>query len=201
MISKYANIGKKNGMYGKKHTKEAVQLMREARLGKKDSVDTKEKKRKSALKTKNKGRFMKGLIPWNKNLTKETDERVKLYGEKVSKSLKGLMKKEKNPNWKGGIWEKSVLCRYLKKYNVFRTKVFVRDNHTCKISNQVGGSLVVHHLKSFTKFPNLRYDESNGITITEELHDEFHTIYGKINFTEEQFYKFTEVKKNGCTIS
>ena len=28
-------------------------------------------------------------IPWNKGLTKETDERIKKYGEKLSKKLTG----------------------------------------------------------------------------------------------------------------
>jgi len=37
---------------------------------------------------------MKGRIPWNKGLTKFTDERLRIYGEKVSKSKKG------KPNFK-----------------------------------------------------------------------------------------------------
>lgn len=34
--------------------------------------------------------FKKGNIPWNKGLTKETDERVKEYGIKISKVTKGV---------------------------------------------------------------------------------------------------------------
>lgn len=33
--------------------------------------------------------FKKGCTPWNKGLTKDTDERIKKSGEKISKSLKG----------------------------------------------------------------------------------------------------------------
>lgn len=35
----------------------------------------------------NKFAFQKGNDPWNKNLTKETDERIKRYGEKMSNEL------------------------------------------------------------------------------------------------------------------
>jgi len=37
----------------------------------------------------------KGCIPWNKNLTKETDERVKKNGENVSKAMTGRKWKPK----------------------------------------------------------------------------------------------------------
>lgn len=38
---------------------------------------------------KNKLQFKKGRIPWNKGLTKEIDERVRRYAEKVGKSRRG----------------------------------------------------------------------------------------------------------------
>ena len=40
-------------------------------------------------------RFKKGDIPWNKNLTKETDERVREYGKKGSITIKRLLKEGK----------------------------------------------------------------------------------------------------------
>lgn len=40
---------------------------------------------------------MKGRIPWNKNLTKETDIRVKKLGEKSSKTKKGTRLGKDNP--------------------------------------------------------------------------------------------------------
>jgi hypothetical protein len=59
--------------------------MREAHKGKKLSEEHKKKLSEAH----------KGKIPWNKGLTKETDERVKKYSE----ATKG----EKNHAWKGGI--------------------------------------------------------------------------------------------------
>jgi len=48
-----------------------------------------------------KGRFVKELIPWNKGLTKETDERVRRNAEKVGKTLRRLYKEKKISNPKG----------------------------------------------------------------------------------------------------
>ena len=41
-----------------------------------------------------------------------------------------------------------------------------RDNWKCKINNSdCKGRLEVHHILGFTKFPELRYDINNGITL------------------------------------
>ncbi len=46
--------------------------------------------------------FKKGNIPWNKNLTKETDLRVLKNGQKISKSMKGnpLIIGTKSSRWR-----------------------------------------------------------------------------------------------------
>ena len=40
--------------------------------------------------------WSKGVIPWNKGLTKETNEKIKIMGEKISKKLKGRVSPMKN---------------------------------------------------------------------------------------------------------
>ena len=67
---KYPNYG----MRGKHQSEKAKQQMR---------------KPKSEEAKKNMVTFKKGNIPWNKYLTKETDERVKRNGEHVSIAVKG----------------------------------------------------------------------------------------------------------------
>lgn len=62
-----------DGCQGYKHTEKTKQLLSKKRIGKN---------------------------PWNKGLTKETDDRVRKYGEGVSKSLKGKFCGIKNPNYK-----------------------------------------------------------------------------------------------------
>jgi predicted RNA-binding Zn-ribbon protein involved in translation (DUF1610 family) len=65
-----------------------------------------------------------------------------------------------------------------------------RDNFTCRISGKKGIYLVSHHLNNWADFPELRFDLSNGVTISAELHTEFHSLYGRSNNTIEQFNTF-----------
>lgn len=46
-------------------------------------------------------KFNKGHAPWNKGLTKETDERIKLYGERVSIAMR---ESEANKYDHAAIW-------------------------------------------------------------------------------------------------
>lgn len=48
---------------------------------------------------------------------------------------------------------------------------------------------VAHHLNSYTKFPNIRYDISNGVTLCRLCHINFHKFYGNIT-TSDQFFEF-----------
>lgn len=62
---------------------------------------------------------------------------------------------------------------YSVEYKEWRKKVFERDDYKCQGKNcdTVGTHYVTaHHIKSFAKYPDLRYDVSNGITLCEECH-------------------------------
>ena len=50
-------------------------------------------------------------------------------------------------------------------YVNWRTKVFQRDNWTCQTCQMRGVFLQAHHIKSWRRFPELRYDINNGITL------------------------------------
>lgn len=52
-------------------------------------------------------------------------------------------------------WHKSVLCR---------------DGYKCYVCGKIGGRLQAHHVKSFAKYPELRFDISNGVTVCRECH-------------------------------
>jgi len=57
------------------------------------------------------------------------------------------------------------------KYKIWRMKVFIRDNYTCQVCKKVGGYLEAHHIKSWAKYPKLRYKIDNGITLCKECHN------------------------------
>lgn len=56
--------------------------------------------------------------------------------------------------------------------------------------------LVVHHLYGWNAYPDLRYDITNGIVLTKQIHKEFHDKYGYGNNTKEQFIHFLKEHYN-----
>lgn len=68
-------------------------------------------------------------------------------------------------------------------------KVFKRDDYRCTVCKE-HGKIQAHHLKSFTRFPEFRFDLNNGATMCEECHKEFHSLYGIRKFTSDDYYEF-----------
>jgi hypothetical protein len=89
---------------------------------------------------------------------------------KISKTLKGKMVGEKNPNWRGGRSKRSHIIRTSEEYRQWRMSVFKRDSFTCLSCGKVGGEINAHHIKSFKDFPELIYKISNGITLCRNCH-------------------------------
>lgn len=73
-------------------------------------------------------------------------------------------------NWRGGITSINRVIRQSQDYKEWRTKVFKRDNYTCQDCGIVGGWLEVDHKKMFSRFPELRFEVSNGRTLCKPCH-------------------------------
>lgn len=124
----------------------------------------------------NSGTFKKGQIPWNKGKkglqfhTEEWKEKSKIW-KLGNKSKLGQYKL----NGKTPIYKK---LRGSKEFKDWRTKVFERDNFTCVSCDRVGVYLEPHHLYSFTKHPEFRFEEWNGQTLCRDCHYNLHKELG-----------------------
>lgn len=109
-----------------------------------------------------------------------------LVRENMSKGQSG----SRGSNWQGGISSTNERVRKSFKYKLWREGVFKRDNYTCQKYKIKGGYLHPHHIKNFAEFPDLRFRISNGITLSDKAHKEFHKIYGLKNNTRKQLTEF-----------
>jgi len=99
--------------------------------------------------------------------------------------------RELNPNWKGGR-EDSDIERKSPKYIRWREEVLSRDNYTCQKCGQRGGNLNSHHILSFLRYVDERFNISNGATLCVGCHRKFHSIYTSVKFTDIDFLEYVK---------
>lgn len=87
----------------------------------------------------------------------------------------------RNPRWKNGITDINRKLRMSKEYSEWRKKVYQRDRWTCLICKKHLKQLIAHHIKSWEKYPKLRFKVSNGITFCRSCHCRLHTIHKNIH--------------------
>ncbi|MDE2097621.1 MAG: HNH endonuclease [Patescibacteria group bacterium] len=74
--------------------------------------------------------------------------------------------------WKNGASQRLLDGRRDPRYQDWRKAVFKRDGFKCqKCGDDRGGNLRAHHIKPFSKFPDLRFEVSNGITLCHQCHE------------------------------
>lgn len=78
-------------------------------------------------------------------------------------------------NWKGGHSRTERNADMQRSdYRRWRSSVFSRDGYSCAVCKRVGGHLNAHHIRPYAKFPELRYEVSNGISLCVVCHKEAH---------------------------
>jgi ribosomal protein L37AE/L43A len=74
-----------------------------------------------------------------------------------------------HPNWTGGGTKRHRLMGR-KKYILWRTAVFMKDDYTCQKCGARGKYMQADHIKPWAKYPELRYAIDNGRTLCVECH-------------------------------
>lgn len=98
--------------------------------------------------------------------------------KKISETLK-------NPNITD---EERLLKRNYPEYVQWRHLVYERDDYTCVVcGDNMGGNLNAHHLNSYHWCKSLRTEVSNGVTLCDDCHLDFHKQFG---YTDNDVYQF-----------
>lgn len=85
---------------------------------------------------------------------------------------------KQNPNWDGGHSpeRQSQYARFA--WKELAKTILKRDNYKCKrcgANHNKNNKLVVHHIKQWSKYPELRFEPTNLITICNICHKKIHS--------------------------
>jgi len=181
---------------GYKHSKETKQKIGKANSislkGRKRSIESIKKQKRTILKKGyvNKGRFKKGKISEKKGKKYEDvfgiSKTINIK-RKMSISHRGLLSKDKHPNWQGG---KSFEI-YPKEFKLIQNKIRERDNYICQECGYKKEKTDVHHI-DFNKKNN---NSENLICLCRSCH--MKTNFKRKHWTE-YFKNKIEGRKLNC---
>ncbi len=157
-------MGRKKGF---KHTEEVKRKMSDSHKGKTPSTET---RIKMSLQTslQNKKRYLSGEMQ-----------------KRISAKLQGISLSD----WNGFSTTKNFRIRQSEKYKLWRKAVFQRDNYTCVWCGKKDQTIQADHIKSFARYPKLRFAINNGRTLCEKCHKTTNTWAGKSNKGRKKLIK------------
>ena len=118
-----------------------------------------------------------GHVPWNKG--KKMPPVSFEARKKISQALSG----ENSRFWQGGITPLNFQIRGLFEYKNWFTAIFKRDDYTCQGCGERGCYLNADHIKPFARYPELRFEITNGRTLCVPCHAITPTYKGRaINY-------------------
>jgi hypothetical protein len=108
-----------------------------------------------------------------------------------------LYKREGHPLWDPSKSdEEREKGRNIPGYEEWRQSVYTRDKFTCVCcGDSRGGNLVAHHKDGYHWCKERRIDVTNGVTLCEECHSDFHDIHGFWYNTESQYSEWIHSKR------
>jgi len=157
----------------------------------------------------------KGKTPWNKGLKGVPDQ----VSAKMSAAKAGTSPRNKGiPMQYNQKIKLSCINQSIKinEFNGFRTpenkrqrikfsslnlhmQCFQRANFTCDVCNVKGKTLNAHHKKSWSFFPEERYNLDNLVCLCEPCHKNFHSKYGNGRTAPNTGEQYIEFKLNNSS--
>lgn len=149
---------------GYKLSEQSRQNISEGHKGKPRSLETRQKISLSlkGIKRSPETKLKISIIASTRKLSEE-------HKAKIADSMRGT----KHPNWKGGVTYPIFALRKTKEYRLWHNAVLERDGFLCRKCHKSTRRLNAHHIFSFTLFPELRFEVSNGLTVCMRCHTKY----------------------------
>ena len=155
-------------LIGKKRSKEICQKFSEIHKKRERSSEEIERIRQV-------GFNHRGIKQSKEHKKKSADgRRGRVVSLETRRKISEFQKGEKANNWKGGITPAQKIIRRSMEFKLWRESIFKRDDYTCQNCGEKGGELHPHHIKSFAKYPELRFAINNGLTLCNKCHRQLH---------------------------